>query len=100
MDNSLHIKKSFKPACVGSSFADTFPPFPDGTIFINLKKEKKRWLIVDNGELQCFGGKLSSKPMDAIQLLNKLSTKGKLWATCEDIEVIFPDVERFRITEI
>ncbi|MFA0607961.1 hypothetical protein [Vibrio sp. 10N.222.49.B4] len=97
---SFFQKKAFSPVCVGASFADTFPPFPDGTIFINLKKEKSRWLIVDDGELQSFDGKLSKKPMEAIQFLNKLSTEGKGWATCKDIEVIFTSVEKIRITEI
>lgn len=98
----LFQKESFIPANVGPSIADTFPPFPDGTIFINIKKEKSRWLIVDDGKLRSFDGDLSSNPMDAIQKLNKLSSLGvgERWMHCKDIEVIFPSVEKLRITEI
>lgn len=96
----LFQKESFIPANVGSSIAYTFPSFPDGTIFINIKKEKSRWLIVDDGKLRSFDGDLSSNKMDAIQKLNELSSLGERWMHCKDIEVIFPSVEKLRITEI
>jgi hypothetical protein len=97
----LFQKEPFIPVKHGSSNADTLPPFPDGTIFINLKKEKSRWLIVDDGKLRSFDGGLSSNKLDATQKLNDLSSlKGGRWMSCKDIEVIFPCVEKLRITEV
>ncbi|MFA0080360.1 hypothetical protein AB4427_19930, partial [Vibrio artabrorum] len=69
-------KEPFIPANFGPSNADKFAPFPDGTIFINIKKEKILWLIVDNGKLRSFDGDLSTNKLDAIQKLNKLSSIG------------------------
>jgi hypothetical protein len=101
MSESLFQKESFIPANHGPSSADTFPPFPDGTIFINIKKGKNRWLIVDDGKLRSFDGDLSSNKMGATQKLNKLSSlKGGRWMHCKDIEVIFPSVDKLRITEV
>ncbi|MEZ8239975.1 hypothetical protein AB6D90_23865 [Vibrio splendidus] len=98
----LFQKEPFIPANHGPSNADKFPPFPDGTIFINIKKEKSLWLIVDNGKLRSFDGDLSSDKLGATKKLNKLSStgEGERWMKCKDIEVIFPSVDKVRITEV